>query len=99
MPQGKGTYGKKRGRPSENAPAGKKPAGKPLARTAPKAKPKTKPKPKQLGSGLASGKPAMPTGAGGKRVSGGPLKKSDIPKFKSKGPFKKSEATKRKKPA
>ena len=97
MPQGKGTYGSKRGRPPKNASAGKKPSGRPLARTAPKAKPKAKPK--QLGSGLASGKPAMPTGARGKRVSGGPLKKSDIPKFKSKGPLKKSDMTKRKKPA
>lgn len=72
MPQGKGTYGRKRGRPPKNAPAGKKPTGRPLARTAPKAKPKPKPKPKAnrnssgslgnalLGSVGVKRKPKMP---------------------------------------
>ena len=80
MPDGKGTYGSKRGRPPMSK-VNKKPTSKAAVK---KLKTKSKPKPKrtarQLGSGLASGKPAIPSGAGGKRMR--PLKKSEITKRK-----------------
>jgi len=52
-----------------------------------------------FGSGLASGKSPIPSGAKGKRVPKPKLKKSDIPKYKSGGPLKKSDIPKYKKPA
>jgi hypothetical protein len=58
---------------------------------------KAKAKKAGIGSGLASGKTAMPSGARGKRVPKPGLKKSDIPKYKSGGPLKKSDIPKYKK--
>ena len=60
---------------------------------------KTKAAGKKIGSGLASGKSPIPSGAKGKRVPKPGLKKSDIPKYKSGGPLKKSDIPKYKKPA